>query len=233
MGNVASVTSCAVCTGACDDDFAQKYNVDSPRVLPTPVPAVYPMDLAGHEDILHLSTLERAPLEEYPPRRPVGDMPAAFPRLGSGMATKDMEKARFVQILKDFAARAFLGVNVWTIDPQTGDLFPAKYTLTPDMSHLLVSISGAPDACYDIDKIVGVTWGFEAWPGLPAAFAAQLESDMIKRLVVLKLADESIYFIENTYEKAETTVTALCVLCSYHMHRAVGKGSIEGQLYAA
>lgn len=202
------------CTCACDDEFGQELSANSPRV-----PRVFPMDIAGNEGIFNFSTLERAPMEGCPPRRPLGDMPAPFPRIGSGMNMKDMEKAKIIRVMKDFTARTCAGVNVWTVDAHTGAVFPARYTLTRDMSHILVSVSGSPDVCHDIDKIVGVSWGYETWPGLPATFASQLESDMLKRLVLLQFTDESIYLIENTFEKAEATVTALCVLCSYHSQK--------------
>jgi len=176
------------------------------------------MGTGEHEEVFDACASECSPpLESRPPLKLLGDMPAAFPRVGARaeQAQQD-EKALIIHIVKDFSKRAMSGTSISTLDPETGELQAGVFLLSKDMRMLVVQAAGRPDLTCKLDAIQSITWGYETWPGLPHNFAEKLEDGLLQRLVLVQLAEDAIYIIESTVERAEWTVTALCVLCSYH-----------------
>merc|ERR1711871_1465646 len=118
-----------------------------------------------------------------------------------------------MRIVKEFVESAFTGISMLTLDSETGEVLAARCCLSRDLSTVFIRSSGRADKPCVLKDVTSVSWGYETWPGLPQKCAAQLEGSMVKRLIVLQHGETEVYIIESSVERAESMVTALCVLC--------------------
>lgn len=130
------------------------------------------------------------------------------------------EKSRIIGVMKNFAEKAYHGVEAWTVGAALGEVLPIRYVLTQDLAQLVLQASGKPDISCAIASVTQCLLGAQCSLSPHSQLAQTLDEQLLKRLVVLQCGNRALYIIEHTEQDAEQLLTAIWVLRSYNRHKS-------------
>lgn len=177
----------------------------------------------GGRDLTHAAQMpvldENTPVPDEraaPQAKPTNETDWSVAKLEPQCKDKAAEKQRIVGILKQFVLRACDGVDAYIAD-ERGNVAQARYLLSQDLAHLVISAEGKDDMSCEIKQVQRFCRGSNLVPAAVKSLSEGLGADMMQRLVLLDFGQKMLVrLIESTAEDADNLVTAVWVLRSYN-----------------